>query len=410
MMTCQLFPVRSLRKTHENHTYTAVLPPKTKKNHTISTKHAPHVLIKKILTNSTTIAKQVPLSSNSSAHQVVKVKPKKTITRLKHKQLKHQRPGNVTIHSATQPATGAHNQIKILPAVASTNATKSVTAKYPKKYKLVKVIKRKRKEKQPVTVTIVTAPPTTQPPIITSNQSTIATSAAIYDSTTTTTTPHINSNIFRKLPDKSKSLNEAIQLISATALPGLNQTVIKVGDTPLSEAITMAAAGAAAGAAAAAAAAMSKDGKSLPQSLTEITRDALFKKILNGNGILSKINRSNITAATTNTTIPPINREILSCVSKERLAKSGLNMDLQKEIESHRFDSMLQRQRSAARQMRLANQISGNLMRENYDSELSDRLVESGFKRHDELRRQSKFREELRNRFNQLRMTFSDWT
>lgn len=407
--------MQNTRKSH-----TAVLPPKTNKNHTITTKHPPHILIKKVLTNSTTIAKPVPLNSISTTHRVVKVKPKKKVTRLKHKQLKHQPLGNVTTHSSTQPATIVHDQIKTLPVAAATNATKLMATKGPKKYKLVKVIKRKRKEKQPIAVAIVTTPPTTQSPIIASNKSTIvttATPAAIYDSTTTiattTTTTHMNLNIFKKLPEKRMSLNETIRLIYTTALPGLNQTALKVGDTPLSEAITMAAAGAAAGAAAAAVAAMSKDGKSSSKSLTDITRDALFKKLISGNGILSENNRLNITAAAaaaTNTTIPPINREILGCVTKERLAESGLNMDLQKEIESYRVDLMFQRQRSAARQMRLASQVSGNLMRENYNSELSDRLVESELKRQGETRRQSKFREELRNRFNQLRMTFSDWT
>jgi hypothetical protein len=100
---------------------------------------------------------------------------------------------------------------------------------------------------------------------------------------------------------------------------------------------------------------------------------------------------------------PPLTKEVIEWLSKERLKGSERSIELQNEVQTRRHDLMMQRQVGAARQMRLANRLSGLLARELVDNELDERRVESDLNRHDQLRKQLAPRRELLwRRFNDI--------
>lgn len=74
---------------------------------------------------------------------------------------------------------------------------------------------------------------------------------------------------------------------------------------------------------------------------------------------------------------PPISKEVIEWLSHERLNKNQANIELHKEIESQRFELMLQRQVNAARQMRLASRMEASLMRDQTADDFSDQVFQS---------------------------------
>lgn len=74
---------------------------------------------------------------------------------------------------------------------------------------------------------------------------------------------------------------------------------------------------------------------------------------------------------------PPISKEVIEWLSKERMSRSQESMEAQNEIQSQRHSLMMQRQINAARQMRIAGRLSGLLTREILGNDLNDRRLES---------------------------------
>lgn len=74
---------------------------------------------------------------------------------------------------------------------------------------------------------------------------------------------------------------------------------------------------------------------------------------------------------------PAISKDVIEWLSRERLSKNQMNMDLHQEIEQQRLELMLQRQISAARQLRLKNRLEGVIMRATIDGDTSERLLQS---------------------------------
>lgn len=290
------------------------------------------------------------------------VKPKKKIQRIvqKHRVLKHKPVANMTLTAHSVPIVNVKSTTTTtVPSPVAVNGTQ----KARHKYKLVKIIKRKRKKSKSKTKIVAVA-------------STHAPSLANV-STTITKLNSTSSRVVVKI--KKTSRKPAHSTFSPS----------KHRETPLGKALSLAVK--------AASEELSKDGSPSSESRTlTVSRDVVFGNTTNDNG--KNINGSKI------------NKEIIECLTRERMAKSGLNLDSQLEIESQRFDMMLQRQLNAARQIRMASRVSGSMMRETYDNEVTDRLAESELKRQDELRRQSKFREQLRDRLDQLRIRFSNIT
>lgn len=74
---------------------------------------------------------------------------------------------------------------------------------------------------------------------------------------------------------------------------------------------------------------------------------------------------------------PLISKDVIEWLAHERLNKNQINIDLHKEIESQRYELMLQRQFSAARQIRLANRLNRILIRDTIDQDQSEQLLDS---------------------------------
>lgn len=98
-----------------------------------------------------------------------------------------------------------------------------------------------------------------------------------------------------------------------------------------------------------------------------------------------------------------MSKEIIEWLSRERLQSGERSIELQNELQAKRHDMMMQRQINAARQMRLANRLSGLLTREMANSGLEEQRVELELDRHDHLRRPMMPRHELLwRRFNDI--------
>lgn len=105
---------------------------------------------------------------------------------------------------------------------------------------------------------------------------------------------------------------------------------------------------------------------------------------------------------------PPLSKEVIEWLSRERLLESDSSIELQRELQTKRVDMMMQRQVGAARQMRLANRLSGLLARQMANNELDEERIEVDLRRHDHLRRQMKPRQRLLwQRFNDIQQAVS---
>lgn len=320
------------------------------------TRH-PRVVIKKVI-NSTVAKTSARGTTTISPGYMLEGKHKKKVQRViqKHRTLKH-KPS-----SAGNSTTQIANSVPAVSVITSNTTTVLPVngTKIKHKYKLVKIIKHKRKKPG----------------------SNITSTHAPDPANVSTTITKLNSTSSRIVVRIRKTTKKPVLLNSEHSPAKTNQ------ETPLDKALSLAVE--------AASEAISKDGSPSSKTLS-VSRDVRFGNHTN----LTSGSRVNISGS-------KINKELVECLTKERIAKSGLNLDSQMEFESQRFDMMLQRQQNAARQIRLANRVSESIMRENYDNEVTDRLAESELKRRGVFKRQSKFREQLQERLGQFRMRFSD--
>lgn len=95
---------------------------------------------------------------------------------------------------------------------------------------------------------------------------------------------------------------------------------------------------------------------------------------------------------------PPISREVIEWLSRQRLKSHEHNLELLNGVGGQRRELMLQRQANAVRQMRLADRVGVALVRGSLDSDLADRLFNSEQRRLVALRGRSRGRARLADR------------
>lgn len=337
------------------------------KKNRLTIKHLPGA-VKKI-SNSTDIVTKVVKNPH-----LVKPVQKKKQTRLvqKHRALKHLNSTHAVPTVQTNSSTPKGHQVPLLlNHTLAAHPVHLINGTRPRKYKLIKVIKRKKK--------INTLPGQQVRPLPTKHR---------------IVAPHKIKGKHKSAPIPAKTA--PITTIGPPTGPASNGTSANNGTSsmpPLNQAIELA---------------VSRDHK-LPQSLS-VSRNVIFNQPKSG--IVHRGDSSGIVSSSrepADVTAPPISKEVIEWMSRERISKGEANLNLHKEIESHRFDMMMQRQENAARQMRLANRLGGSMLRETLNNDLTERLFDSELRRQDDIRRQFKDRDKLRNRMDQLQYLFHSW-
>lgn len=149
------------------------------------------------------------------------------------------------------------------------------------------------------------------------------------------------------------------------------------------------------------------------QKTLNVMRDVRFSRpaativhLADPSGLTTTTSSTALTADGAKLTPPKLTKEIIEWLASQRLRDHELMMGVQSDVRSQRLNSMLLRQRNAARQVRLANKLNGMLAREILDDSLSGEQVETNIRRHETLNR--KQRPNLWGRLNEVQQLLAD--
>lgn len=102
-------------------------------------------------------------------------------------------------------------------------------------------------------------------------------------------------------------------------------------------------------------------------------------------------------------------KEVIQKLTSERLQGNDQMIGLQNEIQSQRFQSMLQRQKSAVRQARLNTRLNEMLARDIFDDDLSEFKVERDIRGINELSGRHKLVPGVWSRMNDMQLLLSHY-
>jgi len=115
-----------------------------------------------------------------------------------------------------------------------------------------------------------------------------------------------------------------------------------------------------------------------PKSVT-VSHNVLFSDA--DGRVVNQADATGLLVTTTSDTVyakpPAVSKDIIESSARERIEKSEISVNLHKEVDMERHEMMLARQLGAARHLRRANRLSGTLLRETLDQDLSERFFNS---------------------------------